>query len=500
MTPQQVYERMGTRYLHRFPLINYSGTVPLALSLAVLSAPYVDASAAEIAGLFLAELLAFAGLAVLADLRWRPVGRRIEEWIEGGRDPAVAAELWHDTVQLTYRMPLLAFRDGAILVGLADTGYHAAVLGLTVPEAAVGLVSLFAAGVYLALLFHFGLELYLRPAIRDLAEHTPVARRPDGPRRPFALKVFAALLLVGGSGGLSLGWLLSLSDPTLERLAVNLALALASTLTCTLMFTFFFTVSLSAPLGDILRATERVREGDLSARVPPVSDDDLGLVGASFNEMTAELARSREELVSAREEERRRLRRDLHDELGPTLASVAMRIEAAAELVDRDPEAAKAMLAALRDEVGDSVADIRRVVYALRPPQLDELGLLGAIRECAARVAESNGGVDVRLEVPDRLRPLPAAVEVATFRIVQEALVNTARHAQASSCSVRVEANGVLEFEVSDDGVGLRDGRRSGVGLASMRERASELGGTCTFESAPSGGTVVRARLPLPPA
>jgi two-component system, NarL family, sensor kinase len=104
------------------------------------------------------------------------------------------------------------------------------------------------------------------------------------------------------------------------------------------------------------------------------------------------------------------------------------------------------------------------------------------------------------LDVPKNLPPLPAAVEVAAYRIAQEALTNVARHANAKTCHVRLSVDrvgGALELEVSDDGVGMTEGRRTGVGLSSMRERAEELGGTLAIEPEPEGGTRVLARLPL---
>jgi signal transduction histidine kinase len=236
--------------------------------------------------------------------------------------------------------------------------------------------------------------------------------------------------------------------------------------------------------------------------------------------LTTDLQRSRERLVATREEERRRLRRDLHDGLGPTLASLALRLDAARKLVRRKPEDAEALLSRLKDQTQDTVGDVRRLVYGLRPPALDDLGLLAAVRQQAEGHGfvvhgfvvhgfpgdEATGAVDGRglafsLEAPEDLLPLPAAVEVAAYRIVQEALTNVARHARARTCRVRFSvdpAGGVLELEVTDDGVGMAEGRRAGVGLSSMRERAEELGGTLAVEPGPEGGTRVLARLPMP--
>jgi signal transduction histidine kinase len=214
--------------------------------------------------------------------------------------------------------------------------------------------------------------------------------------------------------------------------------------------------------------------------------------------LTADLQRSRERLVTAREEERRRLRRDLHDGLGPALAAQTLKVGAARVLYGRDPGAADRLLGELERDIAAALADIRRLVYNLRPPTLDELGLCAAIRECAAQY-HANGAsqLHVAVEAPEHLPNLPAAVEVAAYRITQEALANVARHAGARSCRIRLTPGELLELEIADDGAGLPAERRLGVGLMSMRERAEELGGTCSVEAALGGGTLVRAQLPL---
>ena len=136
-------------------------------------------------------------------------------------------------------------------------------------------------------------------------------------------------------------------------------------------------------------------------------------------------------------------------------------------------------------------------MYTLRPSALDDLGLLGAIRETAAQYGAR--GLSISTEAPEVLPPLPAAVEVAAYRIVQEALTNIVRHAHAREGVVRLELDegaGTLRLEINDDGRGLSSGRGRGVGIASMRERAAELGGDCVVESLSAGGTRVRASLP----
>ena len=214
------------------------------------------------------------------------------------------------------------------------------------------------------------------------------------------------------------------------------------------------------------------------------------------------LQAARVHLVATREEERRRLRRDLHDGLGPTLAALTLKIGAARKLLSRDPATVETLLLELNSDIEGTVGDIRRLVYDLRPPTLDELGLVGAIRECAAQYTLSKevdqlNTLQIAVEVPEHLPPLPAAVEVAAYRIIQEALTNVVRHAHAYHCGIRLLLNEMLTVEICDDGVGINADKRTGIGIRSMHERASELGGTCTIEPRASGGTRVLARLPL---
>ena len=211
--------------------------------------------------------------------------------------------------------------------------------------------------------------------------------------------------------------------------------------------------------------------------------------------LTQDLHRARIRLVTGREEERRRLRRDLHDGLGPTLASQALTIDAARILIDRDPSSAAALLREAKAQSQAAVGEIRRVVYQLRPPALDDLGLVGALRDLAGQYAGTE--LLVAVEAPSSLPTLPAAVEVAVFRIAQEAVTNVARHAQATTCRIEITVDECLTLTITDDGLGMATDRRAGVGLTSMRERAEELGGTCMISSAAGNGTTVTAKLPL---
>lgn len=222
-------------------------------------------------------------------------------------------------------------------------------------------------------------------------------------------------------------------------------------------------------------------------------------IAAHAVRLTADLQRSREQLVTAREEERRRLWRDLHDGLGQALASLTLQLDALRNLLPHDPAAAVPLVSDLKAETQAAITDIRRLVYELRPPALDELGLVAALREHVEQYNHADN-LSVRLEAPERLPPLPAAVEVAAYRIALEAVTNVVQHANAHSCTMRLTLTDGLCLEVIDDGCGLPARRSTGVGLRSMQERAAELGGSCLIELAQTGGTRVLARLPLPQA
>jgi signal transduction histidine kinase len=229
--------------------------------------------------------------------------------------------------------------------------------------------------------------------------------------------------------------------------------------------------------------------------------DDLGRqigVAVHATRLAADLQRSREGLVAMREEERRRIRRDLHDGLGPALAGVALGLDAVHRMTGPSAPHAAELADQLKVEVQESLADVRRLVEDLRPPDLDQFGLVGALRHQAGKVTERDPSLDVEV-ASDDLPHLPAAVEVAAYRIATEALTNVGRHAAARSCRILLAMDGParLRVEIEDDGVGLRNGRAEGVGLTAMRERAVELGGSLQVCGREQGGTLVTARIPV---
>jgi two-component system NarL family sensor kinase len=200
---------------------------------------------------------------------------------------------------------------------------------------------------------------------------------------------------------------------------------------------------------------------------------------------------SRAALVTAREEERRRIRRDLHDGLGPSLASMKLQLTAVARLLEAEPGRAANLLGEVRDGMDETTADIRRLVYGLRPPLIDELGLITALRNHPS----AHSGLSITVE-PDELPDLPAAVEVALYRIASEAIHNAVRHSGGQRCAVTIEVDAdEVHMRISDDGRGLPEPLVDGVGIAAIRERAAELGGI--VELASHEGTTITTVVPL---
>lgn len=224
-------------------------------------------------------------------------------------------------------------------------------------------------------------------------------------------------------------------------------------------------------------------------------------------QLTRDLQRSRERIISAREEERRRIRRDLHDGIGPTLASVAQRIGLATALMPHDRERSQQLLGELEDQVRVLVTDIRRLAYTLRPPILDQYGMSEAIRIETERIAATS--VNLCFEAPSSLPSLSAAVETTLYRIAVEAVTNVIRHAGATTCTLRIslvvseqtehlqQPPHWLHLSIEDDGCGMHANSLVGVGLRSMHERAEEIGGKLTVTSQPGAGTAIHAIVPL---
>lgn len=219
---------------------------------------------------------------------------------------------------------------------------------------------------------------------------------------------------------------------------------------------------------------------------------------AATAQLTTELRTARAQLVRSREDERQRLQRDLHDGIGPALAGIGLQLDAALDATRDDADRAAELLTAMQHSLRATATEVRRIAHDLRPGVLDELGLLAAVSQQARLLASSaSPSLELRLDLPTSVS-VPAAVEVALFRIVSEALTNVVQHAEARSCDVRMCVDGQVELDVGDDGVGFTAGGDGGLGLRSMRQRAVELGGSFTVVPRQPTGTLVEVRLPVP--
>lgn len=500
---ERLYRRVGRRYLWLWRIGVGAGAL-LSVPLAVATfGQYEDTTRGEfwqLTGLCAVFLL--AGY-VWLDRHVQASGmRELQAWLDAGR-PAEGA---HRARKLASTVGLRALPGSYLRMSLATAVPAATIAQLYFDlgfwTCVILYVAVLAGALLPSALFTLLWDLYIRPVVRDAAQRSPEPVEIDRPSPGLRLRLLVALPIINGGTGvlvaISAGW----GEQSFAELGRSVLAAVTIGGSVSLLLVVLVIETFMGPLRDLVDATRRVGEGDLAIRVPPTSEDELGMLMTSFNGMTEDLQRARERLVTAREEERRRLRRDLHDGLGPTLVALALQADLAERLTGTDEAAAREVLADLARRARDAAGEARRIAHGLRPPVLAELGLVEALRDCAEGIAPVMGsGLQVDLEAPEHLPALPAAVEVAAYRIAQEALANVVRHAGARRCRVRLEVDGHLELEVADDGRGLRRhgaalADHDGVGLASMRERAAELGGICAVEST-SRGTIVRARLPV---
>lgn len=214
-----------------------------------------------------------------------------------------------------------------------------------------------------------------------------------------------------------------------------------------------------------------------------------------------DLQRSREKLVTAREEDRRQISKYLHDTLGGTLHYLARGLRHAERLIARGDASVPELLSTLHATTTSAIDGIREHAYKLRPPALMQLGLPRALIEYAEQLSDSDNdalhcSMRITVNVPTEVPSLPAAVETAAYQIATQALINATQHSGASACRLHLHVSSMLQLEVCDNGKGLPENHRDGYGLTSMRERAAELGGELIVQSASGGGTCVLARLP----
>jgi signal transduction histidine kinase len=249
-------------------------------------------------------------------------------------------------------------------------------------------------------------------------------------------------------------------------------------------------------VGELVLGTRTSNEGfsDYEQRLIQDLVRQIGIAVYSVK-VTTDLMKSRENLVKTREEERKRIRRDLHDGLGPQLASLGMNIEAARNLYKINHKLGEELLITTHKQLKDAINDIRQLVYDLRPPILDELGLTFAINEFIRQYSHSE--VNFQVFVPPSVSTLPAAIEIATYRIIQESISNVIRHSNATECIIKITMTNFIKIEITDNGKGISFNSKKGIGIASMRERTEELNGTFHVISTPELGVSIQAMFPF---
>ena len=276
------------------------------------------------------------------------------------------------------------------------------------------------------------------------------------------------------------------------------------------------------PLTQVADSARRIAEGDLTTRVEVARQDEVGMLASAFNDMAKNLEQhSRalqertlqlqqmagtrgqllERLISAQEEERRRLARELHDEIGQALSSIMLDLARAIDGLPSDEHEARARLSQSRSTAAQTLSELRKVIYDLRPEVLDQLGLIPAIRSYAKSHLEARS-IRVQLVfrgVKGRLSP---QTETTLFRVIQEAITNVIRHAQATAVTMQISVkDSVIIASVEDDGKGFDVDTAFGMpeswGLRGIRERAIAVGGKLSIDSKPGRGTIVRFEIPL---
>jgi signal transduction histidine kinase len=266
------------------------------------------------------------------------------------------------------------------------------------------------------------------------------------------------------------------------------------------------------PILELKRAAEAVGRGDFEQRVTPWAGDEIGELATAFTAMTADLAQAEQEraerdhlrtqllekVISAQEEERRRIARELHDETGQALTSLMVRLQMMNQQCPV-PEL-KPQMDEVRNLIAQTLDDVHNLAVELRPSVLDDLGLEAALTRYVQDY-QARHPVSVDLAIIGLEERLPPPIETALYRIVQESLTNIARHARAETASVLLEQrNGRVRAIIEDDGIGFDEQAADGndrLGLYGMRERAQLLNGTLTIESAPGQGTNIFVEVPL---
>jgi signal transduction histidine kinase len=452
--------------------------------------------------------LVWASSIVLASLTVAALTRPLAIWIDGGRNPAGGADVWRTVCELPVRvtrasgLALLVVTMPGMLVAAATVGTLTPSLVALIVIANLGIL-----GIGLSVLAH-GTQLATRPMLRDLAQRLDHPPLPTGgvSVRSKLLVTIPVLIVAAGFGGVMLG------QPTgahwsgvLQNVAVALPLGFLSV---ALPAAGFLAHSTLRPLDDLTQATERLKQGDFTTRVPELSADEYGVLARSFNEameglaerqrlaaenerLLEEVRASRARILAASDAERRRIERNIHDGAQQQLVAHALELRMLQEIADSAaPQQIHEMLEAASKNVETALDELRELARGLHPSVLATDGLPPALRQLATRAP-----VPVTVNAPQER--FPESIESTAYFIACEALANIAKYARASNAAITIQRdNGRLVVSVTDDGIGGAN-QNAGSGLAGLADRVAAVDGTLTLHSPPGRGTTITAELPL---
>lgn len=493
-----VYERLGPRYVYATWLIAFGLILPAFLTVAyVLALPHLPDG--RLNGL--EPLLGALALYVTAGIAWlrigRPSARMMTAWWAAGRPKDEALEVWRALSILSRRITTtLLVVGGPVALPLV------VVISINLEIGFDGTLAMLAAALLLGVLggtgAYFLVEVAIRPAIRDATARIPPDFRPPQLAFPFGAKIFSSLLAIGvfASG---FGVVLGSGDKPIDELIGPMLGVTAMASIFVIGLTLVIVRSLMTPIDDLIEATDRVTGGDLDARAPVVSDDELGVLAASFNRMVADLQRnaaelqaSRARIIAAGNDARRRVERDLHDGAQQSLVMLNLKMGLIErKLADTNPETAAQLVIEARTDLGHALAELRDLAHGIYPQVLTSDGLHAALTAAAGSEATVEADATARY---------PAETEAAVYFCCLEALQNVGKHAGAGASVIvtLAEHDGRLRFAIDDDGVGFEPMRVNGSsGLQNMADRVGALGGDLEIRSEPGSGTTVAGSVPL---
>jgi signal transduction histidine kinase len=364
---------------------------------------------------------------------------------------------------------------------------------------------------YGLLLAWFWLQATMRPVLADIAVKAPAANRVEGANQSVVLKMLIALVYATTLAGLIVGSLQRRPGSGARGMLATGALGFGASLSVILILVLLAGLRVLEPLRELIRGTEAVATGYLEVQVPVTSNDELGMLAQSFNEMVSglrdrerlrkdnlglvdELRASRERIVTTADQERRRLERDLHDGAQQHLVLLGLKLGMLNRMISKDPVRSEHLVEELQADLGHAVKELRDLAHGLYPAVLETDGLDGALREAA-----NHAPIPTKISCDSTSR-YPSELEAAVYFCCLEALQNAAKHAgKRAHATIRLEHNdSTLQFEVIDDGQGFNPATApASAGLQNMSDRIGALGGTLTVNSEPGSGTTILGRIPI---